>query len=131
MQDFLKLTMQYNADHPLGSGIGFTEEDEPNFKGSFYSYTKTLAEKVNHLYFHNQQLLRVYSNVLVLRVRMPISDDLSPRNFITKICKYEKVVNIPNSMSVLYDLLPASIEMTLHDCRVQNYGENDLFVGYL
>ena len=49
---------------------------------------------------------------------MPISDDLSPRNFITKISKYEKVVNIPNSMSVLYDLLPASIEMSLHDCRV-------------
>ena len=49
MEDFLKVTMQYNAEHPLGSGIGFTEEDEPNFKGSFYSYTKTLAEKVNNL----------------------------------------------------------------------------------
>lgn len=30
----------------MGSGIGFTEEDEPNFAGSFYSYTKTMAEKV-------------------------------------------------------------------------------------
>ena len=59
----------------------------------------------------------MYSNVLILRVRMPISDDLSPRNFVTKISKYERVVNIPNSMSVLYDLLPVSIEMTLHDCR--------------
>ena len=55
--------------------------------------------------------------MLILRVRMPISDDLSPRNFVTKISKYERVVNIPNSMSVLYDLLPVSIEMTLHDCR--------------
>ena len=59
----------------------------------------------------------MYSNVLILRVRMPISDDLSPRNFVTKISKYERVVNIPNSMSVLHDLLPVSIEMTLHDCR--------------
>lgn len=99
---------QYDSKHPMNSGVGFTEEEEPNFKGSFYSYTKTLAEK----------LLRVYSNVLLLRVRMPISDDLHPRNFITKISKYERVVNIPNSMSVLHDLLPASIEMTVHGLKV-------------
>jgi len=43
---------------------------------------------------------------------MPISDDLEPRNFITKITKYERVVNVPNSMTVLHDLLPVSILMT-------------------
>ena len=37
------------------------------------------------------QLLASFSNVCILRVRMPISDDLGPRNFITKIVKYEKV----------------------------------------
>lgn len=43
---------------------------------------------------------------------MPISSDLSnPRNFITKITRYDKVVNIPNSMTVLDELLPISIEM--------------------
>lgn len=43
---------------------------------------------------------------------MPITSDLSnPRNFITKITRYEKVVDIPNSMSVLDELLPISIEM--------------------
>ena len=47
-----------------------------------------------------------------LRVRMPISSDLTnPRNFITKITRYNKVVNIPNSMTVLDELLPISIEM--------------------
>ncbi|CAM9819016.1 unnamed protein product, partial [Phaeothamnion confervicola] len=54
---------------------------------------------------------RIYPGVLVLRVRMPISDDLSPRNFITKISRYDKVVNIPNSMTVLTDLLPVSLIM--------------------
>ena len=49
-----------------------------------------------------EQMLAIYKNTLVLRVRMPISDDLSPRNFITKIMKYDNVVNIPNSMTVLY-----------------------------
>jgi 3,5-epimerase/4-reductase len=42
---------------------------------------------------------------------MPISDDLSPRNFVTKIVKYDRVVNIPNSMTVLTDLLPISLIM--------------------
>lgn len=43
---------------------------------------------------------------------MPISSDLSnPRNFITKISRYEKVVNIPNSMTILDELLPISVEM--------------------
>ena len=36
--------------------------------------------------------LQEYPNVLVLRVRMPIVMDLTyPRNFITKIIKYDKV----------------------------------------
>jgi dTDP-4-dehydrorhamnose reductase len=93
---------EYDEKHPLGSGVGFLEDDTPNFTASFYSMSKGLVEK----------LLRFYPNVLTLRVRMPISDDLSPRNFITKISKYAKVVNIPNSMTVLYDLLPVAIDMT-------------------
>ncbi|MGE4258323.1 MAG: NAD-dependent epimerase/dehydratase family protein [Candidatus Babeliales bacterium] len=87
---------EYNDTHPMYSGIGFTEEDKPNFQGSFYSFTKTMLD----------QLVPYYPNVLNLRLRMPISDDLHSRSFITKITKYQKVVNIPNSMSVLHDLLP-------------------------
>ena len=43
---------------------------------------------------------------------MPISDDLSPRNFVTKILNYNKVVNIPNSMTVLTEFLPISLIMS-------------------
>jgi len=93
---------EYDDDHPLGSGKGYLEDDAPNFDKSFYSMTKGMVEK----------LCRFYPNALVLRVRMPISDDLEPRNFITKISKYERVVNIPNSMTVLHDLLPISIDMS-------------------
>jgi UDP-glucose 4,6-dehydratase len=65
-----------------------------------------------------EELLKEYDNVCTLRVRMPISSDLSnPRNFITKIARYDKVVNIPNSMTILDELLPISIEMAKRDCR--------------
>ncbi|CAO2819991.1 unnamed protein product [Amaranthus hypochondriacus] len=93
---------EYDDKHPIHSGIGFKEEDTPNFVGSFYSKTKAMVE----------ELLKNYENVCTLRVRMPISSDLSnQRNFITKITRYEKVVNIPNSMTILDELLPISIEM--------------------
>ena len=65
-----------------------------------------------------EELLKDYDNVCTLRVRMPISSDLSnPRNFITKISRYNKVVNIPNSMTVLDELLPISIEMAKRNLR--------------
>lgn len=91
----------YDEKHPEGSGIGFTEEDIPNFDGSFYSQTKGYMEP----------MLKCYPTCLILRVRMPVSDDLFHRNFVTKIVKYEKVVNIPNSMTILSEMLPASLAM--------------------
>lgn len=93
---------EYDSDHTIG-GMGFTEDDTPNFTSSFYSYTKGLVER----------LLAPYDNVLNLRIRMPLSDDLHPRNFITKITQYDRVVNVPNSMTVLRDLLPVSITMSI------------------
>lgn len=58
--------------------------------------------------------MKYYTNCLILRLRMPVSDDLHPRNFVTKIAKYEYVVDIPNSNSILHDLLPASILLAEH-----------------
>jgi len=91
---------EYDDTHTIG-GAGFLETDSPNFHGSYYSHTKAMVE----------DMLRIYPTTCVLRVRMPISDDLSPRNFITKIVKYDRVVNVPNSMTVLTDLLPVSVIM--------------------
>ncbi|CAH2056860.1 unnamed protein product [Thlaspi arvense] len=89
---------EYDAAHPQGSGIGFKEEDKPNFTGSFYSKTKAMKPQIS---VHDmvmgismvEELLREFNNVCNLRVRMPISSDLSnPRNFITKITRYNKVL---------------------------------------
>ncbi|THW84464.1 NAD(P)-binding protein [Aureobasidium pullulans] len=88
----------YDDAHPIG-GPGFLETDPANFSGSFYSATKSRVEEI----------MMNYSNVLCLRLRMPVSDDLHPRNFVTKITKYERVVDVPNSNTILHDLLPGAI----------------------
>lgn len=92
---------KYDDAHPMGSGKGYVETDAANFDESFYSKTKAQVEKI----------IANYDNVLNLRLRMPVSDDLHPRNFVTKISKYERVVDIPNSNTLLHDLLPASIAL--------------------
>ena len=93
---------QYDETHRIRDGHTFAEDDEPNFTGSFYSFSKV----------HAEQLMKTYPNVLILRIRMPISDDLHPRSFVTKITKYSKVIDIPNSMTVLHEMLPVSLDMT-------------------
>jgi dTDP-4-dehydrorhamnose reductase len=91
---------EYDAAHTIG-GAGFLETDAPNFHKSYYSHTKAMVE----------DMLSVFPTTCTLRVRMPISDDLSPRNFVTKIVKYDRVVDVPNSMTVLTELLPVSLIM--------------------
>lgn len=80
---------------------GFQEEDSPNFFGSSYSVVKGFTD----------QMMKMYENTLNLRIRMPITDSMHPRNFITKIVNYEKVCSMPNSMTVLPELLPLIIEL--------------------
>jgi 3,5-epimerase/4-reductase len=46
---------------------------------------------------------------------MPITEDLnSVRNFIYKITHYDKICSMPNSMTVLPELLPLMIDMIIN-----------------
>ena len=45
---------------------------------------------------------------------MPISDDANPRDFITKILGYKKITSLPNSMTVMSDILRILLALT-HD----------------
>ncbi len=78
-------------------GEGFHESDPANFAGSYYSRTKVESEEA----------LKAYP-VLQLRLRMPLDGKPDARNFITKILKYEKVISVPNSISVMKDFLQAA-----------------------
>jgi len=94
---------KFDEDHPFGKEEnGFDEESEPNFFGSSYSVVKGFTDKFMHLY---------EDYVLNLRIRMPITGEKNGRNFITKIVTYEKVCSVPNSMTVLPELLPMVLEL--------------------
>lgn len=78
-------------------GRGFTEEDSPNFAGSFYARSKAWID----------QILKEFP-VLTLRLRMPFDGSLSDRNLILKLRKYARVLDEPNSITYLPDFLQAA-----------------------
>jgi dTDP-glucose 4,6-dehydratase len=81
---------------------GFTEDALPNFFGSSYSIVKGFTDRYMNL---------CAKHVLNLRIRMPITNEQNSRNFITKITNYEKICSMPNSMTVLPELLPFVLDM--------------------
>ena len=90
----------YGYDDNHNTDVGFMDEEKPNFFGSNYSVVKGYTNE-----------LMKYTDALVLKIRMPIIGKHNPRNFITKITKYEKICSIPNSMTVLDEMIPISVEM--------------------
>jgi dTDP-4-dehydrorhamnose reductase len=92
----------YDDSHPFGEELnGFKESDVPNFFGSSYSIVKGYTDT----------LMKMFTNVLNIRIRMPITEEVHPRNFITKITTYKKICSVHNSMTVLPELLPYMIDM--------------------
>lgn len=97
---------KFDEEHPFGEeNNGFTESSLPNFFGSSYSVVKGFTDRIMNLYS---------DNVLNLRIRMPINNEKNGRNFITKIVTYDKVCSVPNSMTVLPELLPIVLDMMKH-----------------
>jgi len=75
-------------------GQPFTEEDEPNFSfkynnSSFYSGTKTIAE----------QIVGKWEKSYIWRLRIPFEEFDNSRNYISKILKYERLLDAENSVS--------------------------------
>lgn len=92
----------FNYDDCHDEVKGFTENETPNFFGSSYSTVKGFTDRLMH------QL-----PVANCRIRMPITDEIHPRNFITKITNYSKICSMANSMTVLDDLIPVFVRLSL------------------
>eukprot|EP00906_Rhabdomonas_costata_P023206 RCo033411 len=92
---------KYEGSHQP-NGVGKTEDDLPNFFGSSYSVVKGFTDRLMHHWGNN---------VLNLRIRMPVTDTVHQRNFITKIAAYKKVINIPNAMTFLPEMIDHMISL--------------------
>ena len=57
-----------------------------------------------------EELIQQYDNVLQLRLRMPIDGNLHRSVASFRDANYEKVVDVPNSMTVLNELIPLAIQ---------------------
>ncbi len=84
-------------------GTGFTEEDAPNFSFrqnncSFYSGTKALGEEV----------LADAANCYIWRLRIPFDNVDNPRNYLTKLMRYDKLLEAANSISQLPEFVAAT-----------------------
>ena len=84
-------------------GTGFTEEDAPNFtfrqnNCSFYSGTKALGEEV----------LADAANCYIWRLRIPFDNIDNPRNYLTKLMRYAKLLEAANSISQLPEFVAAT-----------------------
>ena len=96
----------YEGDN---NGRGFTEEDTPNFTGSFYSKTKLLSE----------QMLKEFP-VLILRLRIPLDTAPSPKNLINKLVNYKTVIEVDNSITVVPEFVATATRM-IQDRRTGIY----------
>ena len=91
----------YNGARPDGSG--FHEEDTPNFTFrsnhcSFYSGSKALGEEV----------LAGAASVYLWRLRIPFNEVDHPRNYLTKLMRYERLLAAANSISQLDEFAAAT-----------------------
>ena len=86
-------------------GEPFTEEDEPNFSFkqnncSFYSGTKAIAEKT----------VSKWNKNYIWRLRIPFEEYNNPRNYISKMLKYDKLLQAENSISNKQEFVSACIQ---------------------
>ena len=83
---------------------GWSEEDEPNFADSHYSMTKALSQKALAPVLHKSYLLRM---------RMPFGIQNHPKNLLTKLTNYQKLIDGVNSLSRVEDVARVAVHFAL------------------
>lgn len=80
-----------------------TEEESPDYFDLFYSRSKIYAERI-------LTKLSKKTNILIVRPRVPLDVKPHPNNILTKLISFDKVIDVPNSVTYLPDF----IEMLKH-----------------
>jgi 3,5-epimerase/4-reductase len=87
------------------------EEQRPDFYKLFYSRTKIYAE--NAL---KDEIVKIgSSNTLIVRIRIPLDNKSNRRNLLNKLIKYKKVIDVPNSITYIPDLLKITHQLIEKD----------------
>ncbi|MDO8580968.1 MAG: sugar nucleotide-binding protein [Candidatus Omnitrophota bacterium] len=76
------------------------EDRIPDYYDLYYSRTKIYAENVL-----TQMAKRC--NILIARVRVPLDDAPHPKNLLTKLIRYQKIIDVPNSVTYLPEFVNA------------------------
>ena len=84
----------YNKDKPI------EEEKLPDFFDLFYSRSKIYSERA-------LEILSSKYNILIVRLRVPLDDRPHPKNLLTKLINYKRVIDLPNSVTYIPDFLKA------------------------
>ncbi len=84
----------YDKDAPIN------EEKTPDFIELYYSRTKIYSDRAIEV------LAKKYP-ILILRIRVPLDDRPHPRNILTKLINYKKIINLPNSVTYIPDFIRA------------------------
>lgn len=86
-------------------GSGFTEDDEPAFaisdaRAGWYARTKWMAER----------LLAAAPGVVIWRLRIPFDSFDHERNYLTKLMRYDRLLEVRNSISQRQEFAAAAVE---------------------
>lgn len=105
-KDLMKPTVRSEWERKPNSLLGFTEDDDPNFSFrnppcSFYSGTKALGE---------EQLID-RENLFIWRLRIPFDQFDGPRNYLSKLQRYEYIYDNVNSLSHRGEFAKACLDL--------------------
>jgi 3,5-epimerase/4-reductase len=96
----------YDAEHALGSGVGFPEDAVPNHECNFYYAMRALLERLL-----NES--GAIGGVLNLRALFPFDHKVTSASLVGKLLRFAKINCIPTSMTVLPDLVPLAVELMI------------------
>ncbi|MFC1753751.1 sugar nucleotide-binding protein [Thermoproteota archaeon] len=94
----------YSSDRPI------SECKIPDCFDLFYSRSKIYAERV-------LEVLSSSNSILIVRPRIPLDCMPYPKNLLTKLLNFKKVIDIPNSVTYMPDFIEALKHLITIDAR--------------